>query len=164
MPFRRKNIRPCYFTEQEFREHIVTTAKTGDKVTVHYTGKLADGSIFDSSIGEDPLVFTLGDEEFIEGFEEGILGMAAGEKQTVTFPPEKGYGHRDDEMVITLPRADLQTDFEIAVGDELELTSDDDETFIAAVIELNDATVTLDENPPLAGETLTFELELVAIG
>jgi len=142
----------------------VTQAKTGDKVTVHYTGKLADGSVFDSSVGEEPLVFTLGDEDFIEGFEEGIVGMNVGEKKTVTFPSDKGYGDRDDELVMAIPRSDLETDFELTVGDELELTNEEDETFIAIVIGLTDETVTLDENSPLAGETLTFDLELVAVG
>jgi peptidylprolyl isomerase len=139
-------------------------AKNGDQVSVHYTGKLVDGSIFDSSIGEEPLVFTLGDEEVIEGFEESILGMTVGEKKTVVLAPEKAYGQRDDEMLIVVPIAEMPTDFEIEVGDELEIMDEEDEPFLVVVSQLSEDSVTLDGNPPLAGETLTFELELVAIG
>ncbi len=139
-------------------------AKNGDQVSVHYTGKLVDGSIFDSSIGEEPLVFTLGDEEVIEGFEEGVLGMAVGEKKTVVLAPEKAYGQRDDEMLIVVPIAEMPIDFEIEVGDELEIMDEEDEPFLVVVSQLSEDSVTLDGNPPLAGETLTFELELVAIG
>jgi peptidylprolyl isomerase len=139
-------------------------AKNGDQVSVHYTGKLVDGSIFDSSIGEEPLVFTLGDEEVIEGFEEGVLGMSVGEKKTVVLAPEKAYGQRDDEMLIVVPIAEMPIDFEIEVGDELEIMDEEDEPFLVVVSQLSEDSVTLDGNPPLAGETLTFELELVAIG
>jgi peptidylprolyl isomerase len=142
----------------------MTQAKNGDQVSVHYTGKLVDGSIFDSSIGEEPLVFTLGDEEVIEGFEEGVLGMSVGEKKTVVLAPEKAYGQRDDEMLIVVPIAEMPIDFEIEVGDELEIMDEEDEPFLVVVSQLSEDSVTLDGNPPLAGETLTFELELVAIG
>lgn len=141
----------------------MTQAKNGDTVSVHYTGKLADGSIFDSSVGEDPLVFTLGEGGMIEGFEEGVLSMSVGEKKTVTLAPEKAYGERHDEMVIEVPLANMPADFEFEVGDELELTGEEDEPIVVIVSRLGEDSVTLDGNPPLAGETLTFELELVSI-
>ena len=142
----------------------MTQAKKGDKVTVHYTGKLADGSIFDSSEGEEPLIFTIGDEELIEGFEEGVMGMAAGEKKTVTIAPDKAYGEPHDDMLLEVPLSEMPDDMELEVGDELELTNEEDEPTIVLVSQLNDKSVILDGNPPLAGETLTFDLELVTIG
>ncbi len=139
-------------------------AKRGDKVTVHYTGKLIDGSIFDSTVGEEPLVFTLGESDIIDGFEEGVLNMAVGEKKTITLPPEKAYGERDDENLLEVPRTEFPADFDFEVGDELELTNEDDEPMLVIVTEINEDTVTLDSNPPLAGQTLIFDLELVNIG
>ncbi len=141
----------------------MTQAKSGDTVSVHYTGKLADGSIFDSSIGEEPLVFTLGEDAVIDGFEEGILSMSVGDKKTVTLDPEKAYGQRYDEMIIEVPLSDMPGDLELQVGDELEITDEDGEPILVLVSDLSEDTVTLDGNAPLAGETLTFELELVKI-
>jgi peptidylprolyl isomerase len=142
----------------------MTKAKTGDKVSVHYTGKLADGSIFDSTAGEDPLVFTLGEVDFIDGFIEGILDMSVGDKKTVTLKPEQAYGERDEEMIIEIPLAEIPADLQLEVGDELELTDEEDEPMLVTVLKLSETSVKLDGNPPLAGETLTFDLELVAIG
>ncbi|KJS00650.1 MAG: peptidylprolyl isomerase [Desulfobulbaceae bacterium BRH_c16a] len=142
----------------------MTQAKNGDKVSVHYTGTLADGSIFDSTEGEEPLVFTLGDGDIIEGFEESILNMSPGEKKTVSLAPEKAYGERNEEMVMEVPLAEMPADLDLEVGDELELTDEDDHPMLVTVSQLSKDTVTLDGNPPLAGETLTFELELVKIG
>lgn len=138
-------------------------AKIGDKVAVHYTGRLADGSIFDSSRGEDPLVFTLGDSDLIDGFEEGVLGMSVGEKKTVVITPDKAYGEPYEDMVIEVPLSEMPDDIELNVGDELELTNEDDEPMIVIISQLTDEFVTLDGNAPLAGETLTFDLELVTI-
>lgn len=138
-------------------------AKNGDKVTVHYTGKLTDGSIFDSSMGEEPLIFTLGQDEVIDGFEEGVLGMTVGEKKTVNLAPEKAYGDRYEEMILEVPLSDMPAELELEVGDELEITDEDDEPMLVIVSALTESTVTLDGNAPLAGETLIFDLELVAI-
>jgi peptidylprolyl isomerase len=157
---------PLFLQQQilKSKEQGMTLAKNGDTVTVHYTGTLADGSIFDSTAGEEPMVFTLGDGELIEGFEEAILNMSVGEKKTVTLAPEKAYGERDEEMVIEVPRTEMPADLDLEVGDELEVTDEDDEPMLVTVSQLSEETVTLDGNPPLAGETLTFEIELVAIG
>ena len=142
----------------------MTQAKNGDKVTVHYTGTLPDGSIFDSSVGEEPLIFTLGEDELIEGFEEAVLTMSAGEKKTVTIPPEKAYGEPHDDMLLEVPLSEMPDDLELEVGDELELTNEEDEPMVVVVSQLNDDSVILDGNPPLAGETLTFAIELLTIG
>ena len=138
-------------------------AKTGDKVAVHYTGKLVDGSIFDTTIGEEPLEFTIGEVEFIDGFIEAILEMSVGEKKTVTLAPEKAYGERSDDMTIEVPLAEMPADMTLEVGDELEMTGDDEDPFLVIVSEIGEETITLDSNPPLAGETLVFDLELVSI-
>lgn len=143
----------------------MSTAKSGDKVTVHYTGKLADGTIFDSTVGEEPLVFTLGEEDFIDGFVQGVMDMAVGEKKTVTVGPELAYGEREDDCVIEIPRSEIPDEMDLEVGDELELTGEEeDETMLVSVVKFTDESIILDGNPPLAGETLTFDLELVAIG
>ncbi len=142
----------------------MTKPKNGDQVSVHYTGKLADGSIFDSSVGEEPLIFTVGDGDIIDGFEEAVLTMSIGEKKTVTIEPEKAYGYPHEDMFIEIPLAEMPEELEFEVGDELELTDEDDEPMLVIVSEMNEETVILDGNPPLAGETLTFELELLTIG
>ncbi|NOR25498.1 MAG: peptidylprolyl isomerase [Desulforhopalus sp.] len=142
----------------------MTQAKNGDKVSVHYTGKLDDGNIFDSSVGEEPLIFTLCEGELIEGFEEAVLSMSIGEKKTVIIAPEKAYGEPHDDMLLEVPLSEMPADLELEVGDELELTNEEDEPMLVIVSQLNDNFVILDGNPPLAGETLTFEIELLTIG
>ena len=137
--------------------------KNGDKVSVHYTGKLADGSIFDSTAGEDPFVFTLGEDDLIDGFVNAIQAMNVGEKKTVTIGVEDAYGEWHEDMVIEVPRSEMPADLDLEVGDELEVTDEEDESMIVSVSEITDTTVTLDGNPALAGEVLTFDLELVAI-
>jgi len=138
--------------------------KSGDTVTVHYTGKLDDGSIFDSSRDGDPVVFTIGNNDLIEGFEEGVLDMQIGDKKTVVLPPEKAYGERTDELVIEFPLKEIPEELELALGDELELTDEEDHAILVVVTELKEDSVVVDGNAPLAGQTLTFDLELVAIG
>lgn len=137
--------------------------QNGDKVSVHYTGRLADGSIFDSSLGEEPLEFIIGQEEVIDGFEESIRTMTVGEKKTVTLAPAQAYGERYEDMVLEVPRSEMPAELDIQVGDELEITDEEDEPMLVIVAELTEDTVVLDGNAPLAGEALTFELELVAI-
>jgi peptidylprolyl isomerase len=137
--------------------------KNGDKISVHYTGKLADGSIFDSTAGEEPFVFTLGEDDLIDGFVNAIQSMNVGEKKTVTISVEDAYGEWHEDMVIEVPRSEMPDDLELEVGDELEVTDEEDEPMIVSVSEITDTTVTLDGNPALAGEVLTFDLELLAI-
>ncbi|PHR24651.1 MAG: peptidylprolyl isomerase [Desulfotalea sp.] len=139
--------------------------QTGDKVSVHYIGKLGDGSIFDSTVGEDPFVFTFGEDDLIDGFVNAILTMEIGDKKTVTVDVEEAYGEWHEDMLIEVPRSEMPEELtELAVGDELEVTDEEEEPMLVIVSELTDTTVTLDGNPPLAGEALTFELELVAVG
>ena len=139
------------------------TAANGDTVSVHYKGTLSDGSVFDSSEGNDPIEFTIGEHQVIDGFENAILGMAAGETKTESIPPEQAYGDREDELVFHVPRSSLQGSMDVVVGDFVRVTLPDGQAASMQVVALDEQEVTLDANHPLAGKTLTFELELVAI-
>jgi len=134
-------------------------AAVGDTVRVHYTGTLADGSVFDTSSDREPLEFTIGAGEVIEGFENAVLGMKVGETKTVTIPAAQAYPYRED-LVFTMERSQLPQDIE--VGQQLTLQSSGG-AFRATVIEITETAVTLDANPPVAGKDLTFEIELVEI-
>ena len=137
-------------------------AKQGDTVRVHYTGTLGDGQKFDSSRGSDPLTFTLGAGAVIQGFDDAVTGMAVGDEKRVTIPADEAYGPRRDELTLRLPRAELPTDLELEEGTQLRMEQDD-QSIVVTVRELDDTTVTLDANHPLAGEALTFDLRLVEI-
>lgn len=138
-------------------------AKQGDKVQVHYRGKLDDGSVFDSSQGSDPIAFTIGAGEVIPGFERAVEGMTAGEKKTETINAENAYGERKDELVFTIPREQMPDGADVDVGDMLRVGFPDGSSAAVQVAAMDDASVTLDANHPLAGRDLTFDLELVAI-
>ena len=139
-------------------------AKYGDTVQVHYTGKLTDGTVFDSSVEREPLEFTLGAGQVILGFEKAVLGMKVGEKKTVTIPVDEAYGPRRDEQIAELPREKLPSDMTPEVGQQLGIKQPDGRTAIVTITNVSDNnTVTIDANHPLAGKDLTFEIELVKI-
>lgn len=138
-------------------------AKTGDKVQVNYTGKFENGTVFDSSAGRDPLEFTLGTGKVIPGFEKAVLGMKTGEKKTVTIPAAEAYGPHLDELVIELSRSQLPPEITPEVGMKLESPQDDGTTIVAMITSVTSTTITLDANHPLAGRTLTFDIELLKI-
>jgi len=138
-------------------------AGNGDTVQVNYTGKLADGTVFDSSVGREPLEFTLGAAQVIPGFEKAVFGMKVGEKKTVTIPVDEAYGPRRDDMVGELPREKLPSDLAPEVGQQLIMARPDGGKTIGTIISVSDNTVTIDANHPLAGKDLTFEIELVKI-
>lgn len=121
-------------------------AKKGDTVKVHYTGRFEDGEIFDSSTGKEPLEFTIGKGEVIPGFEEAIIGMNTGESKTVKIPPEKAYGPRYDELVLTVERSRFPDDMEPQLGQQLQLRQPDGRTFIVTITDINETAVTLDAN------------------
>ena len=138
-------------------------AKNGDTILVHYTGTLADGTPFDSSRDGDPLEATLGQGMLIPGFESALLGMEPGETKTVTIQPDQAYGEHLEELVLSLPRNDVPSDVTPEVGMMVQLTMSHDEEFEAVVTDVTDTEVTVDANHPLAGEPLTFELEMMEI-
>jgi len=141
----------------------MTVAKKGDKVKINYTGKLEDGSVFDSSEGHDPLEFTLGGGEVIVGFDEAVSGMAPGEKKDVLIPVDKAYGPRNEEMVISAPREHIPADIKPEVGQKMQMGGPNGEVILVSVVEVTDTEVKLDANPPLAGLDLAFEIELLEI-
>lgn len=140
-----------------------TTAQDGHLVQVHYTGRLSDGRQFDTSRGGEPLAFVLGSGEVIAGFDNAVRGLQPGESRTVTIPPEDAYGPIQPEMIAQVGRAHLPAELTLAVGQQLTVTQDDGSTFDVRVTAIENDIVTLDANHPLAGQALTFDLELVAI-
>ncbi len=139
----------------------MTATKKGDNVKVHYTGKLKDGTVFDSSKGGEPLAFALGSGQVIQGFEEGVVGMQVGESKVLNIPVEKAYGERNDDLVIQAPIEQVPPDLTPELGMRLEMGGANGEILRVVVTEITDTHITLDANPPLAGKDLTFEIELV---
>jgi peptidylprolyl isomerase len=138
-------------------------AKTGDNVTVHYTGKLADGTVFDTSKEREPLNFAIGDGNLIPGFESAVVGMAAGESKTTEIPAEQAYGPHRDDMVLTVDRQQIPDTIPLDLGQQLQIQHPNGQAIPVLVTEISDGKVTLDANHPLAGKDLTFEIELLAI-
>jgi peptidylprolyl isomerase len=136
-----------------------TQAKTGDTVKVDYTGKLEDGTVFDSSKGKAPLEFTVGAGQMIQGFDAAIPGMKVGENKTVKIPADKAYGAYQPDMVGVIPRANFPPDITPVVGERLQLSNG----MQVRVTAVNATDVTLDANHELAGKDLTFEITLVEI-
>ena len=141
----------------------MTTAKTGDRVRVHYTGRMDDGEVFDSSAGGTPLAFTIGQGQVIRGFEHGVIGMAAGEARTVHIPCADAYGEHNSDGVMEVPRHEFPPDLELEIGARVEGQQADGHAVAFTIVAATDAAVTLDANHPLAGKDLTFELTLVSI-
>lgn len=140
-------------------------AKKGDKVKVHYTGKLTEGIVFDSSEGAEPLEFELGSGQVIEGFDNGITGMVVGEKKTVHIPVNEAYGPAEEENVIKIPRSEIPADMELEIGMVLNMHQDGSgQVMQVAVADFDDEAVVLDGNHPLAGKDLIFDIELIEIG
>jgi FKBP-type peptidyl-prolyl cis-trans isomerase 2 len=138
--------------------------KQGDKVNVHYHGKLTDGSTFDTSEGRDPLSFVAGQGQVIKGFDEAVLDMKVGDKKTVNIPVANAYGERNEDMVMEYPVTDFPADMKPEVGMELQMGDDTGNVFPVVIVEVGDETVVLDANHPLAGQDLVFDIELVSIG
>lgn len=134
----------------------------GQTVKVHYRGILADGREFDSSEGHDPISFRMGADQVIPGFEQAVSGLDVGNKTTVTIPPEDAYGPRQEEAIQRVPR-EMFRDNEPEPGCMVQLVAPDGSELVATIVDVSDDFVTLDFNHPLAGETLTFELELVSV-
>jgi peptidylprolyl isomerase len=139
-------------------------AKKGDSVKIHYTGRLEDGTVFDTSRERDPLEFTLGTGMVIPGFDEAVEGMAVGDEKTAEVPSEEAYGPRRDDLMISVPPDQFPDDLDPEVGQQLQMQTGDGQTFVASVAQVEDDAVVLDANHPLAGKDLTFDIELVEIG
>lgn len=138
-------------------------AKTSDTVKIHYTGRLADGTVFDSSLEKEPLEFTIGQKMVIPGFEEGVVGMNPGETKTVSIASQDAYGPYLEDLTGTIKRAHIPPHIELQVGTVLQMQAPDGGVTLVMVKVLDDENVTLDANHPLAGKDLTFEINLLEI-
>ena len=137
--------------------------KSGDVVKVHYTGKLANGEQFDSSIGKDPLEFTVGAGQMIAGFDAALPGMKVGDKKTINIAAKDGYGEIDETAIIEFPKENVPADMKMEIGQQLTLSNEQGQPFPVVVKEVKDDIVILDANHFLAGKELVFDIELVEI-
>lgn len=141
----------------------MSQAKKGDTIKVHYTGRLDDGTIFDSSKDREPLEVTMGTGSVIPGFENGLEGMAVGDTKTINIPTEEAYGVARDEMISEVEKSEFPSDITPEVGLELQLTQPDDSIINVTVSKIEGDKITIDANHPLAGKELIFELEMTEI-
>jgi FKBP-type peptidyl-prolyl cis-trans isomerase 2 len=137
--------------------------KEGDVVKVHYTGKLVNGEQFDSSVGREPLEFTVGAGQMIKGFDDAMPGMNIGEKKTINIAPEDGYGARSEEAIIEFPKENVPADMVLEPGMPLTLSNQAGQPVPVIVVEVKDEVIILDANHFLAGQELVFDIELVEI-
>ena len=141
----------------------MTQVKHGDTVRVNYTGKLGDGTAFDSSKARGPLEFTVGEGRILPGLEHAVTGMKPGDTKMVVIGAEEAFGQRREDLVVVVDRNELPSHLDPKVGDRLEMRQPEGKSMVLNVTEITDESVTLDGNHPLAGEDLTFDLELVEI-
>lgn len=141
----------------------MSKARSGDTVRIHYTGTLDDGSQFDSSVGREPLEFSLGSGQVIAGFDKAVESMEVGGRTTVTLTPDKAYGDHHKKLVQQVPRSTLPEDLKLVCGMQLQTQDPDGQIMNLLVTEIAEDSITVDANHPLAGMTLTFAIELLAI-
>lgn len=139
------------------------TAQNGHKVKVHYTGKLTDGTVFDSSRDREPLEFTIGAKQMIAGFEQGVIGMQTGESKTVNIPSDQAYGPVNDQLMVEMPYEDQLKQMNIQIGQELPAQLQNGNQIMVVVKEIREETILVDANHPLAGKDLIFDIEMVEI-
>lgn len=141
----------------------MSTARSGDTVRVHYTGRLEDGTVFDSSRGREPLEFALGTGQVIAGFDDAVEGMEPGESKSVWIPATNAYGAHDEDLLLLVELDRFPPNIRPEVGQRLQMKRDGGEPVVVTVAEVSDDGAVLDANHPLAGRDLTFDLELVGI-
>lgn len=141
----------------------MSKVKQNDTVELHYTGKLEDGQVFDSSVQREPLKVTLGQGMLIPGFENGIIGMEVNEKKTINIPKTEAYGEVREELFHKIEKEQLPQDIEPKVGMGLVAQNEDGSERQLRVSEVQDNFIIVDANHPLAGKDLVFDLELIAI-
>jgi len=148
---------------QYFMEKSMSKAKSGDTVRVHYTGKLEDGTQFDSSAGKDPLEFSIGAGDVLPAFDSAVEGMTVGDSKSVEIEAAEAYGRRHEQLIQDVPREQLPDEMEPAVGMQLQAQGQDGQPIHLVVTDVKDETITVDGNHPLAGKDLAFDIELVDI-
>ena len=138
-------------------------AKNGDTVKVHYTGKIDDGTVFDTSVEREPMQFTIGEGQLIPDFEQAVVGMNPGESKTIQIPAENAYGPHHQEMIMEVERSQFPEDLKPEVGQQLQARQANGQDFVVTVMAVSDSKITLDGNHPLAGKDLTFDIQLAEI-
>lgn len=142
---------------------MAQTAEKGDTVAVHYTGKLDDGEVFDSSRERDPLEFEVGSGQVIPGFDRAVEGLEVGESREFRIEPDEGYGEPREDLVVDVERSQFPDESKPQVGQQVQVQVAPGQNRVATITEIEDESVTLDLNHPLAGKPLTFDVELVEI-
>ncbi|MCH2215747.1 MAG: peptidylprolyl isomerase [Flavobacteriales bacterium] len=137
--------------------------KEKDKISVHYTGTLSDGEVFDSSVNREPLAFEVGAGQMIAGFDNAVVGMKLREKKSVTIPASEAYGEVRPEMIQKISKDQLPPDINPQVGQQLASQLPSGEQLIVTVSEISESDITIDANHALAGKDLTFEIEVISI-
>jgi peptidylprolyl isomerase len=145
------------------KEQIFMAVQTGDTVKVNYTGRLLDGTVFDSSEGRGPLQFTVGEGNLIKDFETAVLGMSPGDTKTVQIEAGNAYGPRQDGLVFVIPRAQIPEGLDPQLNQPYQLQGSDGQTLAVLVTDAGEESVTFDGNHPLAGKDLEFDIELVEV-
>jgi len=138
-------------------------AKNGDTVKVHYSGKLDDGTLFDTSAEREPLEFTIGEGKLIPDFEQAVVGMEPGESKNIQITSDNAYGPHHEEMVMVVDRKDIPEGLDPQVNQKLQVQQQNGQSFVVTVTEVSEANVTLDGNHPLAGKDLSFDIQLMEI-
>lgn len=141
----------------------MATIQKGDEIKVHYTGKLTNGEIFDSSESREPLAFTVGAGMMIPGFDAGVIGMNNGDKKSINVPASEGYGERSDEQIFEFPSENVPPDMKLEPGMQLDLRNEQGQPIPVTVVEVRPDTVILDANHFLAGKDLVFDVEIIEI-
>jgi len=138
-------------------------AKSGDKVRVHFTGRLEDGTVFGSTMDEEPFEFKLGEKNMLPGFENAVIGMQKGEIKTISLSPEEAYGDHKKELVHVMERSGFPKEIHLEIGKRLSVRTQDGKQAVVTIKDFTEDKIVIDENEPLAGKTLTFKIELVDI-
>jgi len=141
----------------------MTKAKTGDRVRVHFEGYLENGTVFGSTMGDEPFEFTIGEKNMLPGFENAVIGMQKGDTKTITLPPEEAYGRLKKELVSVMERSGFPKEINLEIGKRLRVRTKDGRYTMVTIKEFTEDRIVLDENDPLAGKTLIFKVELVEI-
>lgn len=144
-------------------EVFMSAVASGSKVSIHYTGRLDDGTVFDSSRDRDPLEFEVGSGQVIPGFDDAVAGMEAGDEKTVTIPSIDAYGPRKQELVLDVPLEQLPDELDPETGQQLQMQTPDGQSFQVTVVDVNDEQLKVDANHPLAGKDLTFDILVVGV-
>jgi len=141
----------------------MTKAKTGDRVKVHFEGYLEDGTVFGSTMDDEPFEFTIGEKNMLPGFENAVIGMQKGHTKTITLPAEEAYGRHKKELVSNMKRSGFPKEINLEIGKRLRVRTKDGIYTMVTIKDFTEDSIVLDENDPLAGKTLTFKIELVEV-